>query len=78
MDLREFIKQYVCRNTLIRLWTRFDGGHKMIHSGDKEVSMEWATLNGSSFQSAFLNRKVIGVTDILCDTYVEAVNIVIE
>ena len=50
----------------------------MIHSGDKEVSMEWATLNGSSFQSAFLNRKVIGVTDILCDRYVEAVNIVIE
>ena len=78
MNLKEFIEAYVCRNTLIRLWIQFAGGYKMIFSGNKEVAMEWKTLNGSSFQSDFLDRKVVGVTDILCDTYIEAVNIVIE
>lgn len=78
MNLREFIKKYVCKNTLIRLWTEYKGVHKMIYSREKEVSMEWETLSGISFQSDYLDRKVIGVTDIVCDTYKEAVNIVIE
>lgn len=50
----------------------------MLHCGDDEVSMEWKTLKGKSFQSAFLDREVIGVTDIICDTHREAVNIVIK
>ena len=78
MTLKEFIEKFVCKNTLIRLWTKCKGGHQMIHCGNDEVSMEWQTLKGESFQSAFLDREVIGVTDILCDTHREAVNIVIK
>lgn len=78
MTLKEFIEKFVCKNTIIRLWTEYKGGHKMIHCGDEEVSMEWQTLKGESFQSAFLDREVIGVTDILCEKHIEAVNIVIK
>ena len=78
MKLKEFIEKFVCKNTLIRLWTKCKGGHQMIHCGNDEVSMEWQTLKGESFQSAFLDREVIGVKDIFCDTYREAVNIVIR
>lgn len=78
MTLKEFIEKFVCKNTLIRLWTEHKGGHKMIHCGDEEVSMEWQTLKGESFQSAFLDREVIGVKDILCETHIDAVNIVIK
>lgn len=78
MTLKEFIEKFVCKNTVIRLWTEYKGGHKMIHNADEEVSMEWQALKGESFQSAFLDREVIGVTDILCETHREAVNIVIR
>lgn len=78
MTLKEFIEKFVCKNTIIRLWTRYKNGHKMIHCGDDEVSMEWQTLKGESFQSAYLDREVIGVTDIVCDINREAVNIVIK
>lgn len=84
MTLAEFIKTYVCHNTLIRLWIEDivtdDGlkGHRMLHSGDKEVCMEWEILGGSCWAATYVDWLVIGVTDILCDTYKEAVNIVIQ
>lgn len=78
MKLREFIEKFVCKNTLIRLWTEYKGGHKMIHCSEEEVGMEWQILNGESFLCAFCDREVVGVTDIVCETYKEAVNIVIK
>lgn len=77
MTLAEFIKCYVCENTLIRLWTETPDGHWMIFKGDSEVNMEWAILDGSGWGAEYRDWTVIGVTDILCGTYPEAVNIVI-
>lgn len=81
MNLEEFIKTYVCNNSLIRLWTIIEGGHKMLHNKecDNSVCMEWEILKGSVWQSLFRTHKVIGVKDIVVDDfYREAINIVIE
>ena len=77
MTLAEFIKCYVCENTMIRLWIEAVEGHRMLFKDNSEVNMEWAILDGSGWGSVFKDWLVIGVTDILCDTYPEAVNIVI-
>lgn len=77
--LRDFIELFVCKNTVVRLWTPHKCGHKMIvNSSGREVCMEWELLKGSVEQSKYNNCTVRGVTDILCETYREAVNIVIE
>lgn len=79
MTLKEFIEKWVCKNTLIRLWVQGGSGHRMLtHPTGKEVGMEWAALDGSSWQAKYTECEVIGVTDILCETYREAVNIVIK
>lgn len=79
MTLREFIEKWVCKNTLIRLWVKEGSGHRMLtHPTGKEVDMEWTILDGSSWQAQYADYEVIGVTDILCETYREAVNIVIK
>lgn len=85
MKLKLFIEKFVCKNTLIRLWFKHEKGYIMVtdesdkdklHSG---VCMEWEILRGVVWQSKYANCKVIGVTDILVDSfYKEAVNIVIE
>ena len=77
MSLAEFIKTYVCHNTLIRLWIEAVEGHRMLLKDGVEVCMEWAILDGSGWASVFRDWLVIGVTDILCESYPEAVNIVI-
>lgn len=78
MCLKDFIEKFVCKNTLIRLWTEIPCGHKMITDGDTEVGMEWQITDGTGWQSKYCNRTVIGVTDIVCNSYNAAVNIVIE
>lgn len=82
--LSEFVKQFTCPNTLIRLWVRntdcgnVHAGHTMITENEKEVGMNWAILDGSGWQSKYSNCEVLGVTDIVCENYCEAVNIVIK
>jgi hypothetical protein len=50
----------------------------MLVKNDKSVCMEWELLQGKSWQSEYLDREVVGVTDIVVDDfYKEAVNIVI-
>lgn len=78
MKLSEFIDKYVCKNTLIRLWTPYNGGNKMLHDGHTEVGMEWQVAKGESFQSKYKDSEVIGVTDIVTEKTKEAVNIVIK
>ena len=80
MKLKEFVEKYVCKNTLIRLWVPIDDKsyYKMIHEGDNEVCMEHALLDDRCFQSKYKDCEFIGVTDIYCDHYCEAVNIVID
>ena len=79
MKLKDFIEKYICKNTLIRLWIPINKcQYKMIHDKEKEVSMEWQILQDESFLSKYKDNEVIGITDILCETYKEAVNIVIK
>lgn len=85
MKLKLFIEKFICKNTLIRLWYKTEDGHVMItDESDKDklhksVCMEWELLSGAVWQSKYANHYVVGVTDILVDSfYKEAVNIVIE
>ena len=79
MKLDTFIKAFVCPNTIVRLWTEIPEGHKLVTDPDgMEVGMEWEITSGNGWQSKYADWLVIGVTDILCDTYKEAVNIVIQ
>jgi len=78
MCLKEFIAKFVCRNTLIRLWTPVKGGHKMLSEEENSVCMEWELLQDKVWQSKYNNFIVVGVKDIIVnDFYKEAVNIVI-
>ena len=82
MKLKDFVDTFVCRNTLIRLWTVNDENHKgykMIYKEDDSVCMEWELLKNKVWQSEYNDCTVIGVKDIVVDDlYREAVNIVIE
>lgn len=87
MILKNFVKSYVCPNSLIKLWTCIgDGKYQLIYKEDERypgnidaVCMEWELLKGKSWHYKYLDCKVVGVKDIYCDDfYREAVNIVIE
>lgn len=75
MNLKNFINQFICHNTLIRLWYKADtAGYIEVIEGDKpKMEHEWV-------KTEYANNLVIGVTDILYvkSHYVEAVNIVIK
>ena len=83
MDLKEFVEKFVCKNSLIRLWTLANGRYNMIHrdDGDDEdcVCMDWQLISYTTWQSRYNDCEVVGVKDILLDaSYIEAINIVIK
>ena len=86
MKLKDFIRNCVCHNSLIRLWKPTKGGHQMIYKEDKrkpnnidDVCMEWELLSNKVWQSEYNDCRVIGVKDICVDGfYREAINIVID
>lgn len=78
MKLKDFIQQFVCKNTIVRLWTPLKGGHYLLAKSENDVCMEWQIQNDGVWQSEYANHEVVGVTDIVVDTYKEAVNIVIK
>lgn len=75
MYLKEFIKTYIAKNTLVRLWKPIDSekiyeDKVMMTNG---AVMEWEIVNIPQLQDI----PVIHITDIVCDTAKEAVNIVV-
>lgn len=79
MTLEDFIKKFVCKNSLVRLWIKTKSGYKMICNGDNSVCMEWKLLKGGVWQSEYKDCEVIGVKDMFVDDYYgEAINIVIN
>lgn len=79
MTLREFVEMYVCKNTIIRLWTPIGGGHRLLgEDGSKDTCMEWELLKGQVWQSQYNNCEFVGVTDIVTRNCMEAVNLVIK
>lgn len=77
MNLKGFIKKYVCANTMIRLWKNIDKHERLCLFDDCKPVMSWELERNIEYEK-FRNMKVVGVTDILCETYYEAVNIVVE
>ena len=74
--LYEFINAYIFKNTLIRIWKPEDLGKpygSKVCLTDRPL-MEWEVNKIPLLRSAY----VYGVTDIVCDTDREAVNIVIR
>ena len=88
MTLNEFVRKYVCPNTLIRLWVPLcGGGYRMLFRRDEtkpgnvdDVCMEHELLSYKSWLSRYSLCEVVGVTDIVVtdNFYREAVNIVIK
>lgn len=75
MYLHEFIKTYIARNTLVRLWRPIDTNkpyREKILLTNKAV-MEWEVMDIPQLHDI----PVIHITDIVCDTEKEAVNIVV-
>lgn len=80
MTLKPFLEKFVRKGSLIRLWVRDKqtGGHTMIISpNNKKVWSEWDVRNGN-WPSLFADKPVLYLADILCDSYPEAINIVIN
>ena len=72
MTLHDFIKKYIARNTMIRLWKEIEGySHYMLTD---DVVMEWEALNIRELSDV----EVVHITDIVCDRNMEAVNIVVN
>ena len=46
MILEDFVKQFICKNTIIRLWYPCHRGHEMICEDEDEICMEWQLLGG--------------------------------
>lgn len=94
MTLKEFIKRYIARNTIIRLWYKSsedNNSNCLIYRKDEskvggidDVCMEWQISNDNLnkdrlvWQRKYANAKVTHITDIVCETYREAINIVID
>ena len=77
-SLKEFIKEFVRPNTLIRIWKESKGGHTCLFPTDM-VEMEWRIVKGEGIYKGLKDNPVIGVTDIVVKSiYPEAVNIVIQ
>ena len=77
MKLKEFLKEYVCPNTMIRLWKNINEHERLCLFDECKPVMDWELMRDNRYE-ILRNLKVIGVTDILCETYYEAVNIVVE
>lgn len=80
MRLEDFVKEFVCKNSLIRLWFKCDGGYRVVEDSlENSTCMEWQFLNNSSPLSKYKNYEVIGVKDIATDDWNrESVNIIIK
>lgn len=79
MILKDFIKQYVEHNSLVRVLYKNPGGHKLILDDWNDVAMDWEIVKGQGKYAPYANHKVLGVTSILTGgPYPESINIVIE
>ena len=79
MILKDFIKEYVEHNSLVRVLYKNPGGHKLILDDWNDVAMDWEIVKGQGKYAPYVNHKVLGVASILVrGPYPESINIVIE
>ena len=86
LSLKDFIDNFICPNSFIRLWRDCGNGRcQMLFQKDvskpggiDDVCMEWQIKEEKVWQSKFAGCRVKGVKDIVCDGfYREAINIVL-
>ena len=79
MTLKDFVKQYVEHNSLIRVVYKLPGGHKAVLNSWSEVSMDHELLKMKGKFAKFTNHEVIGLASILTTgSYSDAINIVVK
>ena len=79
MTLKEFIKEYIQPNSLVRVLYKNPGGHKLVLNDWNEVAMDWEIVKGRGKYGPYINHKVLGIASILVrGPYSESINIVIE
>lgn len=72
MTLHDFIEKFIARNTMIRLWKDIDSTSRLMLT-DNAV-MEWEALRIKELSDV----EVVCITDIVCGSDMEAVNIVLN
>ena len=79
MTLKDFVKQYVEHDSLIRVVYKLPGGHKAVLNSWSEVSMDHELLKMKGKFAKFANHEVIGLASILTTgSYSDAINIVVK
>lgn len=79
MILKDFIDQFVERNSLVRVLYKTPTGHKLILKDWDEIDMEHQILKGKGKYGPYINHNVVGVASIATSGhYQETINIVIE
>ena len=79
MTLKEFIKEYIEHNSLVRVLYKHKGGHKLVLNDWDEVDMDHQIIKGGGKYAPYINHKVLGIASILTGgPYPESINIVIE
>ena len=78
--LSEFLNNFTLPNYLCRLWVNLNSHCKQaVQLGGKETFMNWE-INSDHYYPVqqYAQCEVLGVCDILCETSMEAINIVIK
>ena len=80
MTLKEFIDEYIERNSMVRiLYKDNPGSYRILLNNWDVVSMEWEVVKGQGRYAPYINHKVIGIACIsVTGHYSSAINIVIE
>lgn len=79
MTLKEFIKEYIEHNSLVRVLYKHKGGHKLVLNDWDEVDMDHQIIKGQGKYAPYINHNVLGIASILTGgPYPESINIVIE
>ena len=80
MTLKEFVKDFIQPNSLVRLLYKEGEGFTPVFGKWEDVGMEWEILRKQGIYRHFIDNKVIGLKDILVKSsnYPEAINIIIE
>jgi hypothetical protein len=80
MTLKEFIDEYIERNSMVRiLYKDNPGSYRILLNDWDEVSMEWEIVKGQGRYAPYINHEVIGIACIsVTGPYSSAINIVIE
>lgn len=56
MKLKEFLKEYVCPNTMIRLWKNINGHERLCLFDECEPVMDWELMQDNRYEKFYMFR----------------------